>query len=145
MSSCNYSPCGWDDDLSSLSAVPIDQTLVGIYKPDEITTMIPGYKEVAAQITLEKGGILKIQNIPGSTLDSERNYSNKHEPISVYGKWTVEKKEKQIELSVSLNFEPNTSGSHGTSFRLYRKKGKHVIFIIVGDPDECAAARFIQQ
>jgi hypothetical protein len=37
MSSCNYFPCGWNDDLNNLSAVPQKQTLICQYFPDEFT------------------------------------------------------------------------------------------------------------
>lgn len=145
-SSCNYLPCGWDDDLSQVSTIPIEQTIIGQYIPDEITKeIIPGYKISPAQIILENDGIMKFQNIPGSTFDFEKYYSNNHEPISGSGNWQVDNKENKIELDVKLKFQPNTLSNYGTSYRLYKKNGKYVIFIIVGDPDECSAARFIQQ
>ena len=136
--SCNYLPCGWDSDLQILKQAPLINELVGVYKPDSITKQnISGFR--LAEFVLDSNGNLVFKNIPIGALDIERQ--NDQSPMNGVGRWDVN---SNAQISVNLKFEGHEAGFR-TSYRLYNKNGRKVIFMIIGDPDECSAARFVQE
>jgi len=145
-SSCYIIPCGWDSDLQTIKGQISINDLVEIYKLDERSKqVIPGYEKIDnSEITLEKNGKLTYKNILIGTFDFEKFKNKSNKIINGTGEWSVDKNDGKEEFLVTLDSTELFNG-YSTSYRLYKKKDKYVIFIIVGDPDECLAARFIEQ
>ena len=145
-SGCYIIPCGWDSDLQTIKGQASTNDLIGIYKLDERSKqVISGYEKIDnSEINLQENGRLIYKNILIGTFNSERFYNNDNKLVKGTGKWSLDKNDAKEELFVALDSSESFNG-YSTSFRLYKKKDKYVIFIIVGDPDECLAARFIKQ
>ena len=144
--SCNYFPCGWDSDLTTVKQTPSTDKLTGAYYPDQITKqIIKGYDHVdSCFIHLDANGTITYRNIPINTFDFEKASENKVYPIDGTGKWKADYKNGTAELNVALVADSSFEGLN-TAFRIYEKNGSPVIFIIVSDPDECLVARFVKQ
>ena len=139
-SGCYIIPCGWDSDLQTIKGQVSTNDLIGIYKLDERSKqVIPGYEKIYnSEIKLQENGRLVYKNILIGTFDSERFYNNDNKLVKRTGKWSLDRNDAKEELFVVLDSTESFNG-YSTSFRLYKKKDKYVIFIIVGDPDECLA------
>ena len=144
--SCHVIPCGWDSDLQPVKGQPSMKSLIGIYRPDKMTKQsVSEYEKLdSSEIVLQEEGKLIFKNIPISTIDIEKYSDNNNQLINGTGKWTVRNDEGEAEIFVTLNYAGSSSGFL-TSYSLYKKEDKYVIFIIIGDPDECSAARFIKE
>ena len=142
---CVTISCGWKSGLDNISSKPTPQQLLGVYKPDKYTKDLlgEGYTE-GAEITLEKDGVLKFTNTPKSIFDFDSYYSAKHVSVSGSGRWNVYLDEHP-QISLSLQADDNAFKPFSTSYPLYQKGDKYVLFMVVGDPDERAVARFVQQ
>ena len=146
--SCNLVPCGWDYDLYKIHNKPTPKFLIGKYKLDKRTlNYIPGYKNAKnAELILEENGALIFENIPIGTFDFMDYYDETEKNVNAIGKWKVRSGNYTANLDVDINFEKAYSKlDFSTSWKIYEKEGKPVIFIIIGDPDSCAAARFIKK
>ena len=64
--------------------------------------------------------------------------------MDAIGKWKTSYNKGTAELNVNVQFDSIKTDltDFWTSWRIYEKDGKAVVFIIVGDPDSCSAARF---
>jgi len=145
--SCNLFPCGWATDLDSVDEKPKADFLIGTYKLDERTLdFIPGYENAeSARLILKKDGSLEIKNTPIGTFDFMSYYDETDQNVNGTGTWKTEKGKYNAELNVGVKFEKKYSElDFWTDWDIYKKNGKPVIFIIIGDPDSCAAARFIK-
>jgi hypothetical protein len=122
------------------------KSLVGAYRFDEISKQtIPGYENLDnSEIVLQENGKLTYRNVPISTFDFEKFYNNNNQLINGNGQWSINNNEGKEDLFVTLD-STELLNAYSTSFRLYKKENKYVIFIIVGDPDECVAARFVKE
>ena len=142
--SCNLVPCGWDYDLYRIHNKPTTKFLIGNYKPDERTrNYIKEYKN--AELILEENGSLIFKNTPIRTFDFMNYYDETEKNVNAIGKWKVKSGNYTANLDVDLNFEKAYSKlDYSTTWKIYEKEGKAVIFIIIGDPDSCAVARFIK-
>ncbi len=145
--SCNIIPCGWTTDLTEVNEKPNSDFIIGIYRLDERTiNFIPGYEKAGnAELNLKKDGTLEIKDTPIGTFDFMDYYDENDQNVNVIGKWKIRDGKDTAELSVDLNFEEKYSELNtSTSWKIYEKDEKPVIFIILGDPDSCASARFIK-
>jgi len=146
LSSCYLIPCGWDSDLQTVKGQTSTKSLVGTYRLDQISKQtIPNYNKLDnSEIVLQENGKLTYRNVPVSTFDFEKYYENNNQLTNGTGQWSVDNNVGNEELFVTLD---NTEllNAYSTSFRLYKKDNKYVIFIIMGDPDECLAARFVKE
>ncbi len=144
---CNLFPCGWATDLDEIDKKPTPDFLIGKYKLEERTlNFIPGYENAKnAELNLEKNGSLIIKNTPIGTFDFMDYYNETDQNVNAIGNWKARSGKYTAKLRVNLNFEKEYSELDvSTSWKIYEKDGKPVIFIILGDPDSCAAARFIK-
>ncbi len=142
---CVIVSCGWKSGLDEITYKPTVQELSGIYKPDRYTRELlgKGFTE-GAEIRLEKNKILRFSNAPKSIFDFGAYYSADRFAVSGSGQWGIYLNEHP-EISVSLEAENGAFKPFSTSYPLYKQGSKYVIFIMMGDPDEHAAARFVQQ
>lgn len=143
ISSCTLIPCGWDSDLDSIKEKPTSEFLIGKYKFDERTKRIQGFENSQnAELNIKSDGTFEINNIPKRALDFNASYMDKG--IDVSGEWRTSYREGTAQLGVLVMFDSTKTDLNDfyTSWRIYKKDQKAVIFIMVGDPDECSAARF---
>lgn len=143
ISSCTLIPCGWDSDLDSIKEKPTSEFLIGKYKFDERTKRIQGFENSQnAELNIKSDGTFEIKNIPKRALDFNASYMDKS--IDVSGEWRASYREGTAQLGVLVMFDSTKTDLNDfyTSWRIYKKDQKAVIFIMVGDPDECSAARF---
>ena len=146
ISACNYIPCSSSSDLTKVKEVPEYFKIAGIYKPDDFTQMdIPGYsKSDSIEITLTKDGIIYFRNLPKSTFTNRDYSADTAIKINGIGSWNCSYVKNtanintKVKLSDTLIFAPSI-------FNLYKKKGRFVILLKIGDPDVCQAVRLLQQ
>ena len=145
-SSCTYIPCGWDSDLDTIKEEPQTENLIGRYRLDERTIkFIPGYENAQeAELNINADGTFDMQKIPKGTFDFMEYYNSMDINIDAKGRWKTSFNKGTAKLHVNVKFDSTKTDlkDFWTSWRIYEKDKKPVIFIIVGDPDECAAARF---
>jgi hypothetical protein len=148
LSGCSLIPCNSNSELDSLNAKPKDDELVGTYLPDRRTLLdIPGI-QTNSKMILTKDHKFVFENIPKSTFHTEAFYNESYDLVNGIGEWQSDFTEYTAELFVKVDEEElNSEGKFdfATSWKIYKYGKKHVIFIIVGDPDECAAIRLIQK
>ena len=145
--SCNLLPCGWDYDLYKIHNEPTSEFIIGKYKLDERTlNYIPEYENAKnAELILEENGTLILKNIPIGTFDFMDYYNETEQNVNAIGNWKVRSGKYTANLDVDINFEKEYSKlDMTTSWKIYEKERKPVIFIIIGDSDSCTAARFIK-
>ncbi|MDY0089432.1 MAG: hypothetical protein RBR78_03605 [Flavobacteriaceae bacterium] len=143
ISSCTLIPCGWDSDLDSVKEKPTNEFLIGKYQFDERTKHIQGFENSQnAELNIKSDGTFEINNIPKRALDFNASYMDKS--IDVNGEWKANYYKEKALLNVKFMFDSTKTDLNDfyTSWRIYKKDQKAVIFIMVGDPDECSAARF---
>ena len=146
ISSCTLIPCGWDSDLDVLEEKPTNEFLIGKYKLDERTIKyIQKYENSQnAELNIKADGTFEMRNIPKGTLDFIGYYDSMDINIDAIGEWKTSYDKGTAELNVNVQFDSTKTNltDFWTSWRIYEKGKKAVVFIMVGDPDECAAARF---
>ncbi len=145
ISSCTLNPCGWDSDLDSIKEKPTSEFLIGKYKFDERTKRIQGFENSQnAELNIKSDGTFEMKNIPKGTLDFMSYYDSMNVNIDANGKWKVIYHKGAAELSVKVMFDSTKTDLNNfyTSWKIYKKDKKAVILIMVGDIDECSAARF---
>ncbi|HTO36528.1 MAG TPA: hypothetical protein VLZ72_09825 [Flavobacterium sp.] len=143
ISSCTLIPCGWDYDLDLVKEKPTNEFLIGKYQFDERTKHIQGFENSQnAELNIKSDGTFEINNIPKRALDFNASYMDKG--INVSGEWRTSYRKGTAQLGVLVMFDSTKTDLNDfyTSWRIYKKDQKAVIFIMVGDPDECSAARF---
>ena len=143
---CTLIPCGWDSDLDLVEKNPKNEFMIGKYKLDERTVeYIPGYENFQnAELNIKSDGTFEMRNIPKRTFDFTSNYNSNNDVVDAIGKWKTSYNKGTAELNVNVQFDSIKTDltDFWTSWRIYEKDGKAVVFIIVGDPDSCSAARF---
>ncbi len=146
ISSCTLIPCGWDSDLDLVENNPKKEFLIGKYKLDERTVKhIQGYENSQnAKLNIKADGTFEMRNTPKRTFDFMSNYNSKDSVVDATGNWKTSYNKGTAELNVNVHFDSTKTDltDFWTSWRIYEKNGKAIIFIIVGDPDGCSAARF---
>ena len=146
ISSCSLIPCGWDSDLNLIEKKPQTEFLVGKYKLDERTLKyIQGYENaISAELNIKSDGTFEMRNVPKGTLDFMGYYYSMDTNVNATGNWKTNYRKGTAELNVSVKFDSTKTDltDFGTSWRIYEKDDKPIVFIMVGDPDECSAARF---
>ena len=146
ISSCTLIPCGWDSDLDTVEEKPKAEFLIGNYTLDERTiNYIQGYENAQnAELSLKPNGTFNMRKIPKGTFDFMGYYKSMDISVDASGTWKTSFDKGTAELNVKVEFDSTKTdlADFWTSWRIYEKDNKPVIFIMVGDPDECAAARF---
>lgn len=146
ISSCTLIPCGWDSDLDSVEEKPQTEFLIGKYKLDERTLKyIQGYENAhSAELNIKPDGTFEMRKIPQGTFDFMGYYNSMDINVDASGTWKTSFDKGIAELNVKVEFDNTKTDlpDFWTSWRIYEKDEKPVIFIMVGDPDECAVARF---
>ena len=144
--SCALIPCSWDADLDALEKTPQADFLVGAYMLDERTlNYVPGYENAQnAVLNLNPDGTFEMRNVPKGTFDFMGYYDEMNVTVDAKGTWKVGYGKGTAELNVSVEFDSTLTdlSNFWTSWRIYEKDKKPIVFIMVGDPDECAAVRF---
>lgn len=135
-SSCSLIPCNFDSGLDELKKKQKDIFFIGEY----VIEKNKNYKHETenSQIVVNKNGSINIENIPSSVF----YLSKPNENLNIKGKWELIFKDKTQYLSLNLKIKGKNLL---TSWKMYKKKGKPVILIRVGDPDSCSAVRFIKE
>ena len=105
-----------------------------------------GYENAkSAELILKKDGSLEIKSTPIGTFDFMSYYDEADKNMNAIGTWKTKKGKYNAELNVAVEFEKEYSElDFRTTWDIYEKNGKPVILIIIGDPDSCAAARFVK-
>ena len=148
LSGCTLIPCEWDSDLDLVKSNPNVSELVGTYYPDDKTKeRIKGFTG-SSKMTLTEDNKFVFESFPEGAFDFDAYYQKNINTVNGFGKWRPYFSKGTAELSVSVDYgKPNSNDkfNFGTSYRIYKKDGQFVIFIMVGDPDECSAVRLIQK
>ena len=146
ISSCTLIPCGWDSDLDLVEKKPENEFLIGNYKLDERTLKyIQGYENSqSAELNIKSDGTFEMRNTPKRTFDFMSNYNSRDTIVDAIGKWKANFSKGTAELNVNVQFDSTKTDltDFWTSWKIYEKDKKAIIFIIVGDPDNCSSARF---
>ncbi len=147
-SSCTLVPCFSDSGLNYLNNNPKPDFLIGTYKLDEWTlNNTQGYKNShSAQMQINTDGTFQLINIPKGTIDFNTLHYSEGKKINISGKWKSKfSNELKAELDVTFLLDStknNINNFTSTSWKIYQKNQNAVIYIRVGDPDDCAAVRF---
>ena len=144
---CTLIPCDWKSDLDTVTVAPEDIDLVGTYRPDERTLKrFEGFTK-NSKIVLHTDSLYTFEDLPKVTFGGMA-YSYKDKTVNGGGKWRSYPSSGTAELLVSVDFGEQSSTEdydYGTSWSIYKKEGQYAIAIIVSDPDECSAIRFIKE
>ena len=145
-SSCYLIPCGADQGIDAVKEEPTNEFLTGTYRLDETTVkFMPGFENAnKALLILGSNGILEMKDVPLGTIDFDAYYDSMHINVNAKGEWKSSYNERQAKLQVNFKFENSEKEpiNYITSWKIYERDGTPVIYIMVGDPDECVAARF---
>ena len=146
ISSCTLIPCGWDSDLNTIEEKPQVEFLIGKYKLDDRTLKyIQGYQNAQnAELNIKPDSTFEMRKVPKGTLDFMGYYKSMDINVDASGTWKTSFDKGTAELIVNIEFDSTKTDltDFWTTWRIYEKDEKPVIFIMIGDPDECAAARF---
>jgi hypothetical protein len=140
ITSCTLIPCTSDSGLDYVNENPKPNFLIGTYKLDEWTlSKTQGYSNSQnSRLKVYSNGLFELINIPKGTIDINTLYYSEGEDIDANGTWKTRFKEGET-AQFSVNFS-----SLSMVWKIYEQDEKAVILIRVGDPDNCAAVRFIK-
>ncbi len=142
---CTLIPCDCYSDMGPLTVKPKTNFIAGLYQLDDWTLQnLKGCNAAQNAIfRIKPDGTFEMRNIPMAILSYNAYYKSTDEKLSVNGTWSAVFDKGTAKLSVDFNYESQAGfGKIFSSWNMYIKNQKPVILIIVGDPDECAAARF---
>ncbi|WP_299110207.1 hypothetical protein [uncultured Tenacibaculum sp.] len=137
---CYLIPCELDSGLIRLNKKQNDDFFIGEYY---VESFIGNSYNLNTENTYIKvsNQLIEIYNIPSRVFNFNLNRE-----INAKANWKQVPFKENLFLSVDLIFEKQDSlENYGTSWEVYKKNGKPVILIKVGDPDECSAIRFIKK
>lgn len=140
ISSCYLIPCNLDSGLNEFKEEQNDDFFIGEYY---VESFIGNSYNLNTENTYIKvsNQLIEIYNIPSRVFNFNLNRE-----INAKANWKQVPFKENLFLSVNLIFEKQDSlENYGTSWEVYKKNGKPVILIKVGDPDECSAIRFIKK
>ena len=148
ISSCTLIPCSSYSGLKYVKENPKTDFLVGTYKIDDWTLdKTQGYENSQdARLIINSDGTFQMVNIHRGTIDFRTPYEFDRIKMNANGEWKTYSDKRSAEFSVNFKFEPSKTDlrNFGTTWGIYEKDKKAVIFIRVGDPDECSSVRFIK-
>ena len=147
--SCTLIPCISDAGLNYVKENPKPDFIVGTYKFDDWTlNKTQGFRNSQdARLIINENGTFELINIPKGTIDINTLYYSDSKRINARGTWRTYFREGET-AKIFMNFKFNLTKVNiedfETTWGIYEEDGRAVVFISVGDPDECAAVRFLK-
>ena len=142
--SCYLIPCNLDSGLDELNVKQEDSFFIGEYVVEK--SINNSFKTDNTTIKLKKDGTIVMNNMPIDIFD----FMGIDKEINVKGTWKQNFIEDPLEDRYYLptNLELDNKSKVRVVLRtikVYTKNNKPVLFIEFGDPDECAAVRFMKK
>jgi hypothetical protein len=140
----NLAPSRSNQNFTTVTVKPVDDELLGLYKPDATTIKKFSRYNIKDTSTflLNKGGLLEYRQIPISILNFTEERKNNNTRLNGSGEWRVTDK-GYIELQLSFKLDENNTLN--TDMVLSKQFDKYIIYYYLGDPNKDSVAVFIQQ
>jgi hypothetical protein len=153
LSNCSLAPCLPDSNLEYVTDNPKSAFIAGKYK---LESKISKYEVLEntenTELIINEDFTFQINNLPIEGWSFGVFQEKENILINILGKWKItkgengflNKKNSIFHVNYDLeNSEENSTG-YSSSWKIYQKNGKAVIFYSLGDPDNCEAVRFIK-
>ncbi len=150
---CSLVPCLSDSGLEYVTDNPKSDFIAGKYKLESKISKYGVLENTEnTELIINEDFTFQINNLPIEGWSFGVFQEKENILINILGKWKIiegengflNKKNSIFQVNYDVeNSEENEKG-YSSSWKIYQKNGKAVIFYSLGDPDSCEAIKFIK-